>query len=269
MFKAQGDLNMDRKNIPTLLLEQYLLGELPEAADIKENDPEIALMIEKLKDSNKEMLSIYPPEIMGKQIESQLELNQQHGQKLSKKKIINFLLRSAPLLAAAVFLIIIGLLPFKGETPPAGEPGQEITRLKSTGPHLLIFRKTDIGAELLNNETYVRAGDLLQVKYNASSARYGAILSIDGRGIVTLHYPEQPGLAAPLEQGQSVSLPYSYALDDAPYFEQFIFLTSNELFSTEEVFSSLELTDGSLEALSQLKLTDSIRISRVTLYKEN
>ena len=259
---------MDRKNIPTLLLEQYLLGELPEAADINENDPEIALMIEKLKDTNKEILSLYPPEIMGKQIESQLESNQL-DQKHSQKKVINFLLRSAPLLAAAVFLIIIGLLPFKGETPPTGEPGQEITRLKSTGPHLLIFRKTDIGAELLSNETYVRAGDLLQVKYNASSARYGAILSIDGRGIVTLHYPEQPGLAAPLEQRQSVSLPYSYALDDAPYFEQFIFLTSNELFSTEEVFSSLELTDGSLEALSQLKLPDSIRISRVTLYKEN
>ena len=48
------------------------------------------------------------------------------------------------------------------------------------------------------------------------------LLSIDGAGKVTLHWPErQDGEAAPLKASSENRLPSSYELDDAPAFERF------------------------------------------------
>jgi hypothetical protein len=56
------------------------------------------------------------------------------------------------------------------------------------------------------------------------------IASIDGAGVVTLHYPanaDAPALATALAQ-KPTSLPQAYVLDDAPQFERFFFITSED-----------------------------------------
>ncbi len=103
-------------------------------------------------------------------------------------------------------------------------------RLKGSGPRLVLYRQaTDQqeGAERLREGQEVSSGDVLQVSYIAAGATAGVILSIDGRGITTLHYPaaESPP-PYPLEQGAAVPLDSAYELDDAPTFERFFFVTS-------------------------------------------
>ena len=74
--------------------------------------------------------------------------------------------------------------------------------------------------------------DVLQLSYVAVGRKYGVIFSIDGRGIVTVHYPYAENGATPeLEQGGEIYLRYAYELDDAPLFERFFFVTSDKPFN--------------------------------------
>jgi hypothetical protein len=55
-----------------------------------------------------------------------------------------------------------------------------------------MYRKTPNGAvERLHNGAFTRAGDRVQVTYTVSEARFGVVLSIDGRGDVTWHLPPE------------------------------------------------------------------------------
>src|SRR5690606_19161898 len=102
----------------------------------------------------------------------------------------------------------------------ADDTGPEGVRLKGQEPHLALHRRA-AGAvvERLGEGATARAGDVLQVSYVAAGRRRGAVLSIDGRGVVTLHFPERAGAATELVQEGAVPLAHAYELDDAPAFE--------------------------------------------------
>ena len=78
---------------------------------------------------------------------------------------------------------------------------------------------------------------MLQLGYVSAGRRYGAVLSVDGRGSVTLHFPESPA-GSPELKGGTVSLPSAYELDDAPAFERFFFVTSDAPFDVGTVMES-------------------------------
>ena len=78
---------------------------------------------------------------------------------------------------------------------------------------------------------------MLQLSYVSGGRRHGAVLSVDGRGSVTLHSPES--LTGPLVlKGGTVPLPSAYALDDAPAFERFFFVTSDAPFDVGTLMES-------------------------------
>jgi hypothetical protein len=113
--------------------------------------------------------------------------------------------------------------------------GLEDNRTKGAA-HLELHRQRAAGAaEALRGGAEARAGDLLQVSYVAGGAAYGAVVSVDGRGAVTLHLPAGPGPAAPLARGGAVPLDHAYLLDDAPRFERFFLVTSSEPFDAGAV----------------------------------
>jgi len=64
------------------------------------------------------------------------------------------------------------------------------------------------------------------------------ILSIDGRGAVTLHLPPSGDRAVPLAPGKMVLLDAAYELDEAPRVERFYFVTAREPFAAEPVVSA-------------------------------
>ena len=109
------------------------------------------------------------------------------------------------------------VINIKGEAPQPVNLGK--TRL-------LIHRKRNNHVELLPNGTSAKAGDLLQLGYITANEPYGIILSIDGQGRVTLHFPESKDLPTALVRRQKILLPNAIELDNAPAFERFFFITS-------------------------------------------
>lgn len=135
-----------------------------------------------------------------------------------------------PALAAAAAAALVVLLPRAAIGPGADPDG---TRAKGLEPHLLIYRQAEAGP--LPDGATARAGDLVRLAYVAAGARYGVVVSVDGRGAVTLHWPEGGGAAAALREGGTVALEHAYELDDAPRFERFFLVTGDGPFDAGAV----------------------------------
>lgn len=73
-----------------------------------------------------------------------------------------------------------------------------------------------------------RAGDVVQLSYAAAGNRNGVIVSVDGWGAVTLHYPAHPSHSARLQPRGEVPLDHAYELDGARDFERFFLVTSGD-----------------------------------------
>ena len=115
------------------------------------------------------------------------------------------------------------------------EPG---IRLKGLEAGLAIYRKTRSGKpELLLPRSAARAGDTLQLFYQAYRELHGVIFSVDGGGALTLHLPEASGPAARLEKGGLRPLPHAYLLDRAPSLERFYLVTSSSPFAVDSLLA--------------------------------
>jgi hypothetical protein len=101
-----------------------------------------------------------------------------------------------------------------------------------------VYKQTGTDALALENGDAVTERNNLQIGYIAGTNQYGTILSIDGRGAVTLHFPMSSAADQSLEGGGEVLLPFSYTLDDAPDFERFFFVVSEKPFSVDEVLEA-------------------------------
>jgi hypothetical protein len=89
---------------------------------------------------------------------------------------------------------------------------------------------------------------VVQVAYVAAGRTHGVILSVDGRGAVTLHAPEAGGEPVALAPSGTHSLPRAYELDDAPHFERFFFITADASFALEPVLASARTLAGRPDA---------------------
>jgi hypothetical protein len=98
-------------------------------------------------------------------------------------------------------------------------------RAKGQGLELRVYRQREGRVERVAEGTEAAAGELLQLGFVRAGHVHGVLLSIDGRGAVTLHWPLVVGAstALPPDGGEHL-LPQSYQLDDAPAFERFVFL---------------------------------------------
>lgn len=126
-----------------------------------------------------------------------------------------------------------------GVTPPGATP-PEVTRAKGA-PRLVAFRQVGEQAERLEPDAVVNAGDLIQLRYNPGGKSYGLIASLDGAGVVTLHFPlgEDAPPQATAVSPETTTLPHAYALDDAPRFERFFFITANEPIDVQQSLAAV------------------------------
>lgn len=229
-----------------LQLERLALGELTprEETALREKlralgiDPDERLAV--LHASNESILAAHSPQRAAAVIERRL------ADAKAKRRSAWW---AAPAVAAtAVILLLIrgpggpddptgeGLTTLSGLTSGAGtgeaeDPTGDGIRLKGTESRLVLHRQIearDDQAERLREGQTVSEGDVLQVSYIAAGATHGVIVSVDGRGVTTLHYPlpQDPPTSTRLEQGAAIPLSSAYELDDAPSFERFFFVTS-------------------------------------------
>src|SRR5690606_30966685 len=124
-------------------------------------------------------------------------------------------------------------------------------------------------AERLAPGDRVRAGDLLQLSYVAAGRRFGAIVSIDGRGVVTTHLPLAGPGAAALGAGPAIPLEQAYELDDAPGFERFVFVTGTSRFEVAVVAAAARaVATGRAPATTPLSLPTGLEQHDFVLPKE-
>lgn len=115
----------------------------------------------------------------------------------------------------------------------------ELAAARGGAPRLAIYRKGDAPLRPLPSHSAVRPGEVVQLAYVSAGRRFGVVASVDARGQVTLHLPEAPGQAAPLDGQGPHPVPSALELDDTPGFERFVFVTGDVPFSTEVVVEAL------------------------------
>ena len=216
------------RTVPQLLLEKLALGELDPAtaATVRsrlEAQPGGLERLHELERSNAEILLTHPPRAMVPEI-------RRRATRSTTKSITRstFLVLAPVALAAGVAMIVAR--PASTDVTPALPvlDGPEVTRTKGDTPVLRVYRHTGAGNERLHPGATVEAGDLLQLGYVSMGNGYGIVFSIDGRGAVTLHHPQRPGQAQALLKAGEVLLPLAYELDDAPGFERFFIVGSQD-----------------------------------------
>lgn len=222
---------MNTQRVPEWLLERLAAGELnkQDTQTLKERLRQTGEMhrLQALEESNRQILTSLPPEQVVPEIKRRLRSTASKRQRQKARWGIGFLAVCTASLGA-ILLIRAGTLPSSSILLPP-----ETVGLKGeANPQLRIYRKKNVGPEILLPQTSLHAGDVLQIRYLSAGRRYGVIASIDARGTVTLHLPEREGAAPALEHEGEKALPHSYELDDSPGFERFVFLTSESPFPT-------------------------------------
>ena len=230
--------------LPDWLVERAALDEVPAASRqrLAAADPaELAARVSRLRELDSEELGRHPAAPAAAAIER--EAARVRAQRAARRR------RSGAALAAvaAATVAVVLVVGRKGESTgtgarpaasaPGGDPEVETTRIKGD-VRLLAFRKAGDRIERLAPGAVVRAGDLVQLRFNGGGRRHGVIASIDGAGAVTLHFPDRED--APTALGtKTTDLAHAYALDDAPRFERFFLITDDRPIDVARTLAAL------------------------------
>jgi hypothetical protein len=239
--------------LPDWIVERAALDEVPpasrariEAADPRELDSAIA----ELREANAAELAAHPAGPAVAQIEARVARVEEERRKRAARRRVTMLAVATSAAAVALVIGVARHAPTETDQPGTTE-SPEVTRVKGT-PRLLAFRQHGERAEQLPPDALCRAGDVIQLRYNSGGHTHGVIASVDGAGVVTLHFPASED-AATAVAADTTSLPHAYALDEAPRFERFFFVTANEPIDVAQTLAALRALaqrgDGDTAAL--------------------
>ncbi|PTL84823.1 ActD-like protein [Vitiosangium sp. GDMCC 1.1324] len=231
---------------PDWLLERIALGELPpeELAAARARllqEPDGAARLSALEADTAACLARHPPAEVAHRVGSRARVSRARGMLPAR----GFLpvLTLVPALAAAALVVLV-----RPQVPAPVGPETELTRIKGLEPRLTLYRQHQDAAEPLAEGTRAAPGDVVQLAYVAAGRAQGVILSVDGRGTLTLHAPESGATSVPLAPSGTHALPGAYALDDAPGFERFFLVTAETPFALDEVLAAARSLAGHPEA---------------------
>ncbi len=239
---------MNNELLNEYYLERYVLDELPNevAEEIHRQlsvSQDLQARLKEIERSNREILEVYSPPAMKAILHSRMNGIQRKPALFPFRRILY--LSSVLATVLIFFLLILPAIKEKTGTEPfVIGPEQTVVKgipaIDFSKTQLLIFRKIDDEVEMMKDREQAREGDLLQLAYVASEESHGMILSIDGRGSVTLHYPTDIGGSTTLSQQKESLLPNAIELDDAPDFERFFFVTSGSDIDVKAVLKKAE-----------------------------
>jgi hypothetical protein len=224
-------MNGDRHHVPDLILEQYRLKELPvEEVDRLERllreDHTLGERLAALDRSDHELARQYPAGWLATRINDRLSSPVPRPKR--SHRIRRLALASAAVAGAVVMVL----------ARPWGDLGPATRGIKGLEPSLAVYRQTSTGSETLADGAPAHAGDVLLLGYVSAGRTYGAIVSIDGRGIVTRHLPARGARPATLRAGGTILLDEAYELDDAPAWERFYLVTAEHEFDVDAVIEA-------------------------------
>jgi hypothetical protein len=242
--------------VPDRILERYALGELPpdqseairarlqaEAEAVRAGltpKGDLSARLEALQNDDAAILAAHPPRQVAAEIRRRQHLRKAEADQASRaggsrRWILGVL---GPVAAAAIALIVI--LPKLDDHPsPIRDPDViEQTTAKGVVSLQLYRDNGQPQGEKLEHGASVRSGDVIQLAYTAGNMRHGVIVSIDGRGSVTLHHPTEPGGSTELSLEGEHKLGFSGELDDAPRYERYFMVTSDKPIDVQRVLDA-------------------------------
>jgi hypothetical protein len=228
----------ENAGIPEIILERYRLGELSaeQTAELEgqlQTDEALRHRLDQLALSDEEIRRRYPPGWLADRIRERRRA--EPGPSPSRRAAWSRYW-PAPVALAAVAVLLVMLAPrafgplFSGGGVISSASPDSPDRIKGLKPALVLFRRTAEGAQTLAEGAVVRPGDQIRVGYRSAGHAFGAIVSVDGRGSVSVHLAQKGTEAAPLQSGDTVLLEQAFELDDAPLFERFYLVVAEEPF---------------------------------------
>ena len=187
--------------------------------------------------------------------------------------IVRATFAGATFATAAALAVILAARHLPPGPTVSAPPVPEQTTIKGTvptaGARLYVYRHASAGDERLADGERAAPGDLLQLAYATSAQGFGVLLSIDGAGTVTQHWPEPDKTrAAPLRAGGEVRLPSAYELDSAPAFERFFLVRSYEAFDVAPILETARALATQAPVARRAPLPLPARFSQVSLALE-
>ncbi|HSQ40888.1 MAG TPA: hypothetical protein VLM37_01260 [Fibrobacteraceae bacterium] len=238
--------------VPQWKLERYLLGELPQKdldqiRKMLETDPLLRSRLENLQTDTQQFRERH----LSLGLES-WDVAASKPAPFQKHKIWRG--RGWALAAAALVALTapIGFFSMQSDKPAKNSMQivalslEDETRTKGLHDRLELWLKDGDGVALLKEGVKLRQGELIQIFFQVEKKGYAAILSLDGRGHWTTHFPEMGGSAQMVESGKPGFLPFSYQLDDAPRYEVFWLLTCDQPFSVDSLTGILATQSDSV-----------------------
>jgi hypothetical protein len=230
---------------PDWLVERLALGELgpEEAAGLRRRleaegrSPDEAIAA--LAASSQEILAAHPVSVVAAAVRRRAAA----PHRAPARPLWRGLVLGAPLAGAGLAFALMVVRPTSMPLPATDgveETAAEQTRMKgtvATGPRLVVYRQGRAGTERLADGARATRGDLVQLATAGGAGAWGMVLSIDGAGRVTLHWPEGGGPAGSLAAAET-RLPSAYELDDAPAFERFLLISTDRPFEVGAVLDA-------------------------------
>ena len=222
-------------------LERYLLGELSEKEmrELQErelSDEIFAARVAEMRLQGKRFLAENP----FANLEERIEAAEAAGNSAEKagQNILWLKVAAALVIALGVFSMV--LLNRNVETFDSKDAAMQVdmadvddgTRIKGMQASLEVWKKTGDSAVQMVNLGDAHEGDEIQLRYRVPQKCFGMLFSMDGNGTITMHMGEG-NKAIELEPGKMTTLPFAYKLDNAPKFEKFFLLTSQNSFEID------------------------------------
>ncbi len=221
-------------------LERYLLGELPEKEmrDFQErelSDEIFAARVREMREQGKRFVAENPFEALEAKMDEADEAANDNGNVISG---VWLKVAAALVIALGVFSMVI--LNRDVSTYDSNATSMEVamadvdngTRIKGMQASLEVWKKTGDSAVQMVNLGDAYEGDEIQLRYRVPQKCFGMLFSMDGNGTITMHMGEG-NKAIELEPGKMTTLPFAYKLDNAPKFEKFFLLTSQNAFEID------------------------------------
>ena len=228
-------------SLPDWLVERAALDEVPPASRdrIATADPtELAATIAALRERDAAELAAHPAGPAIAQIQARVAATTKRRSHTLRWGLLGL----ATSAAAVMIFVKLGASHTAAPVAPIAPIHDDHDDVRVKGhARLVVFRQVGERAERLDQDAVARAGDLLQLRYDAGRHGYGVIASVDGAGVVTLHFPsseDAPPEATAMAK-KSSALPRAYALDDAPKFERFFFITANQPIDVQQSLAAL------------------------------
>jgi|GEM_PF-2091225 len=264
------------KKISDLKLEQWLLGELSaeDSAQLTseiENNPELRSRIDAMKQQSQELFQKHPPERFHTEVEQKIQLLEAQQEYAQSQRFSPVHWRMlAGVLALGLALVVI-VPPLGTQDPDVGTDNTEQGsgyRTKGETIHLMAHRVDDSGQTSLADGVRVQAGDRIQLSIDKATGRSFVVFSIDGRGVLSEHYPRES--KPKIETEAFFSLPTSYRLDDAPDFEDFYLVSSAQLLDRDDILKKANAAQQQPDFQESFRsmLSPQLTINRISLQKE-